>query len=128
MGDGDPEVAVNKDGRLELFARFHDNLDLWQMYQQNPKDPTDWSVPRESSCVDQNQTTSKWYCLQPKSTQYWNTQPVFPTSDVNLLVSPVDGRLQLFYRGFDGRMYMSQQANTGNSTHYEPAIVVSANV
>jgi hypothetical protein len=28
----DPSIAVNPDGRLEIFFRFRDNLDLWQMY------------------------------------------------------------------------------------------------
>jgi len=60
--DGDPVMGRNSDGRLEMFMRFAENLDLWQMFQNNPQAPDDWSVPREGSCVDQNQDTGIWSC------------------------------------------------------------------
>ena len=61
--DSDPAIGVNADGRLEVFVRFHDNLDMWQIYQTDAKDPSAWSTPRESSCVDQDQNTAKWWCI-----------------------------------------------------------------
>jgi hypothetical protein len=45
-------------------------------------------------------------CAYP-APNYWNTQPIFPTSDITVLNSPKDGRIQLFFRGFEGHMYTS---------------------
>jgi hypothetical protein len=111
--DADPTIARNPDGRLELFVRFHNNLDLWQMYMQDPMDPESWSDIRESSCVDQDQHTGEWACLCPPvdkfkrcnfpSPNYWVGSPVFPTSDIQVLNDPIDGRIQLYFRGFDVR-------------------------
>eukprot|EP00386_Alphamonas_edax_P005513 GDKI01017824.1.p2 GENE.GDKI01017824.1~~GDKI01017824.1.p2 ORF type:complete len:223 (-),score=74.47 GDKI01017824.1:19-687(-) len=49
--DADPAVGVNDDGRVEVFARYTTNLDVWQTYQLDPLDPTRWSNPRESGCI-----------------------------------------------------------------------------
>lgn len=110
--DSDPVVARNTDGRLEIFVRFHGNLDLWQMYMTDAKDPSSWTVPREPSCVDQDQKTGIWWCLCPKinakqsctypTPNYWNRQPIFPTSDVSVSLNQTDGRLQIYFRGFAG--------------------------
>jgi hypothetical protein len=63
--DADPTIGRNSDGRLEIFIRFHNNLDLWQMYMTDPMDPESWTTPREPSCVDQDQKTGLWACLCP---------------------------------------------------------------
>lgn len=107
--EADPAVGVNKDGTLEVFIRTQVNLDLWQFYLQDPSDPNSWSVPRESSC------------LAPPA-PCWNSQPVFPTSDVSVTHDSVDGRLQLYYRGFDGTLYMVQQKEPGSPEEYEPPV------
>lgn len=128
--DSDPVLARNADGRLELFARFHGNLDLWQMYMTDSMDPTSWTVPREPSCVDQDQKTGVWWCLCPTggfknmctypSKSYWNNQPVFPTSDLSVVLNTTDNRLQLYFRGFAGHFWMVQQSSGGNSNFYLP--------
>lgn len=124
--DSDPAVGVNADGRLEVFVRFAENLDVWQLYQTDASDPTKWSQPRESACVDQNQTTGKWYCLgtagRPDGPNddghYWLGQPAFPTSDMTVLNDPKDQRLVVFYRGFTGNLFSVSQRVSGNSTYY----------
>lgn len=122
--DGDPAVGVNKDGRLEVFARIAGNLDVWQMYQTDAADPTKWSKPRETACVDQDQKTGKWYCLGENGApdvdneHYWLGQPAFPTSDLTVLNDPKDGRIVIFYRGFTGTLFSVAQRSPGNSTYY----------
>lgn len=107
--DSDPAAGVNLDGRVEVFIRYSTNLDLWRIYQLDPLDATQWSVAEEASCVDMDG------CAVKKG-PYWNTQPVFPTSDVQVLNDPADGRLQVFYRGFDGALYKVAQTVISNST------------
>ena len=133
--DTDPVLAKNNDGRLEVFARFHDNLDLWQMYMSDPYDVTSWTAPREPSCVDQDQKTGLWWCLCPTggfknmcaypAKSYWNNQPVFPTSDLSTLINTTDNRLQLYFRGFAGHYWMVQQAVPGDSSFYLPPVQVT---
>jgi len=131
--DADPAIGVNKDGRLEIFARFETNLDLWQMYQSDAQDPRSWSQPREPSCVDQDQTTSVWHCLDQnggtpstQSTDHYYTvsNPVFPTSDISVMNDPADGRIQFWFRNFEGHMYMMKQSIAGNSSRYDPPEVM----
>jgi hypothetical protein len=112
--DGDPVVGVNKDGSIEVFIRYATYLDLWQFYQTDPADPEAFSVAREPSCIDSPQI-----CANSTLT-YWNTQPVFPTSDMSVSVDPFDGRLQVFYRGFDGALYRTAQVVPGDPRHYSP--------
>uniref|UniRef100_A0A0G4FQ75 Uncharacterized protein n=1 Tax=Chromera velia CCMP2878 TaxID=1169474 RepID=A0A0G4FQ75_9ALVE len=126
--DGDPAVGVNSDGRVEVFARFHVNLDVWQAYLEDPSDPRSWSVPRESAPVEEKGDLNE--------TMFWNQQPVFPTSDLTV-VSVVDKqqknegmegvlthaspqRLRVFYRGFDGTLYYCEQTEAGNPVKYTP--------
>lgn len=130
--DADPVVGRNKDGRLEIFIRFQENLDTWQLYQKDPNDPTSWTVPRESSCVDQDQDTGIWHCLyngtpdKQSHDHYWIvSNPVFPTSDFSVLNDPVDGRLRLWYRNFDGHMYMVEQKVPGMSDAYTAPQLIS---
>jgi len=127
--DGDPAVGVNADGRLEVFARFEANLDIWQLYQTDAQDPTKWSTPREASCVDQDQNTAKWFCIgfEPSvvppeglesSPDYFVGGPLFPTSDLTVVTDPSTNALVLFYRGFTGGLFSSRQRVPGNSTFY----------
>jgi len=135
--DADPSIIRNRDGRLEIFVRFHTNLDLWNLHMTDAMDPLSWTLPREPSCVDQAQDTGIWWCLCPghgpkrqcvyPQPAYWNTQPVFPTSDISLQLSPKDDRVQVFFRGFEGHLYMSQQATPGDSTLYLPPVTVAPN-
>jgi hypothetical protein len=123
--DSDPAIGVNADGRLEVFARFHDNLDMWQMHQTDPSDPTKWSIPRESSCVDQDQNTATWWCVgmpagtygQPAA-HFWVGSPIFSTSNPTVLNHPTTGAIELYFRGFEGHMYEVHQLQAGNSTLY----------
>lgn len=48
----------------------------------------------------------KSQCIYPQPT-YWNTQPVFPTSDISLKLSPKDKRVQVFFRGFEVEFFYS---------------------
>ena len=143
--DADPAIGKNKDGRLEIFARFHGNLDLWQMYQKDAEDPLSWTMPREPSCVDQDQETGVWWCMgvlkvmcyvglcpkgnfkneceYPFINGYWSRAPIFPTSDISV-IHGADGRLKLFYRGFDAGFYMIQQSEPGGSEYYDPPVNV----
>ena len=34
-------------------------------YMTDAQDPTSWTTPRETSCVDQDQNTGLWWCLCP---------------------------------------------------------------
>lgn len=131
--DADPAIGKNIDGRLEIFARFEDNLDLWQMYQISADDPTKWTTPREGSCVDEDQDTAVWHCLKPglplKQTydNYWIIEsPVFPTSDVTVLRNETSGKLQVYFRNFEGHLYVVEQLEASNSNKYAvPRIVAS---
>lgn len=113
--DSDPAVAVNADGRLEVFVRYHTNLDMWQTYQKDASDPTSWSTIRESSCVDLAG------CIPLGNTtdtpDFWNHQPVFPTSNPQVAIAP-NGAIQMYYRGFDGAYYFVQQETPGASIKY----------
>jgi len=100
--DADPAVGLASDGSLEVFIRQTVDLDLWQMYQTDPLNPEAWSAPRECTCLTLP-------CNDTNPDHYWNSQPVFPTSDVTILNSGEDGAMRLFYRGFDGAIYVSDQ-------------------
>ncbi|GBG31913.1 Hypothetical Protein FCC1311_081382 [Hondaea fermentalgiana] len=130
--DADPNIGKNADGRLEIFARFEENLDLWQMHQTDPNDPTSWSHPREGSCVDQDQDTSIWHCLEPgmpdvqTTASYWIIDsPVFPTSDISVLRNETSGKLQVYFRNFEGHLYMVEQIEAGASDQYTVPRVIA---
>jgi len=112
--DSDPSCGVNVDGTVEVFIRNHVNLDLWQVYQLDPNDATSWSDNREASCFTPPN------CKTPRILYYWNTQPSFPTSDISIVNDPFDSRLQLFYRGFDGALYVCRQTEVGAHSYSPP--------
>jgi len=108
LWNSDPVMGVDPDGTIELFIRSALNLDLWQFYLTDPTNPTSWSAPREAACI-------------APPAPCWNTQDVFPTSDVSLVYGP-DRRIQLYYRGFDGFLYLVEQSEAGNPALYEPPV------
>ena len=106
----------------------------------NASDPWTWVGPREPACPcnfppckgqtkcgnNANCGNDGYDCSAPgfenSGPKWWNTQAVFPTSDIS--VSKVKdpktgvGRIKAFFRGFDGQMYSVQQEIAGNSTKY----------
>mmetsp|Transcript_13939 Transcript_13939/g.24918 ORF Transcript_13939/g.24918 Transcript_13939/m.24918 type:complete len:245 (+) Transcript_13939:163-897(+) len=133
--DGDPAIGRNEDGRLEVFMRFRDNLDLWQIYQTDVNDPSKWSMPREGSCVDQNQTTAVWSCLgegfpDKQSTEHYFIidSPAFTTSNLVVLPHPKSGKIQVFFRNFEGHMYKLEQVEAGDSTKYSSPQLMTSEV
>lgn len=136
----DPVAIVNDDGRIEVFIRLKSDNDLWQIYQQDAKDPLSFTQPRGPTClcnfppcVDQNQTkcgvsqncdNQGLDCSDPSVPAGWNNHAPFPTSNMNAM--KVDGRVQVVYRGFDGRMYMDRQVTPGNSTRYVGGPIVDS--
>lgn len=145
--DGDPAVGVNPDGRVEVFARYTTNLDVWQTYQLDPLDPSRWSNPRESGCIfqdpseaakdpngfipskptrEEENTSVPDAFPECDSALYWNGQPVFPTSDLTVVPHPVTQRLRMFFRGFTGQLYFLEQMEANNSTKYGPPVILDA--
>jgi len=112
--DSDPSCGVNVDGTVEVFIRNHVNLDLWQIYQLDPTKPNSWSDSRGSSCF------TKPNCSSPWASYYWNTQPSFPTSDISVVNDPIDSRIQIYYRGFDGALYVCRQTDVGAHSYTPP--------
>jgi len=110
--DADPAVGVNPDGSLDVFVRELENLDLWQIYQTDATDPDAWSALRECTCVAMP-------CNDTNPAHYWNRQPVFPTSDVTITNTGPGGALRLFYRGFDGSLYVVDSI-AGSQHQYGP--------
>eukprot|EP00933_Yihiella_yeosuensis_P037733 TRINITY_DN3171_c0_g3_i1.p1 TRINITY_DN3171_c0_g3~~TRINITY_DN3171_c0_g3_i1.p1 ORF type:complete len:265 (-),score=39.60 TRINITY_DN3171_c0_g3_i1:87-881(-) len=119
----DPAAAVNPDGHIELFAAFKaDSYDLWQMYQTNPKDPLAWTAPRGPTCMCEDPDPAKCpWCMNCASRpecqkNYWFPgAPPFTTSDMELLLDPIDHKLRLYYRNFDGHMYYIKQEKPNKS-------------
>jgi len=113
--DSDPACGVNKDDNtVEVFIRYSRNLDLWQIYQLNAEDPTQWSIARESSCVDLP-------CNNTSHLSFWNTQPIFPTSDISMVSDSSTGQLSLFYRGFDGGLYVVKKKDSKAHSYWPPS-------
>jgi len=113
--DSDPSCGVNTaDDTVEVFIRYSRNLDLWQIYQLDARDPTQWSIARESSCVDLP-------CNNTSGKSFWNTQPIFPTSDISIVNDPLTGQISLFYRGFDGGLYVVKKKDSVAHTYWPPS-------
>lgn len=121
----DPAVAVNADGHIELFVGYKtDSLDLWQMYQKDPKDPLSWSPIRGPSCMCEDPDPNKcpWCdnCDTRKEcySNYWTSGFPFATSDMELWLNQTDKKLKLAYRSFDGHMYVMSQGEAGKSDRW----------
>jgi hypothetical protein len=88
---GDPVVALDADGRLEVFKVDHNNGQLYYRWQTTPGDSSRWS--------------KGWDPLEG----YWSPRRT-PTVAQN-----ADGRLEVFIVGSDGRLYHRWQTSR-NST------------
>lgn len=134
----DPVAEINNDGRAEIFIRLTGDLDLWQIYQTDAKDPLAWTEPRPPAClcnfppcVDKGQTkcgvvsqcdNTGLDCDKEDPNQYWLQGSAFPTANMNMLKDPSDGRLTVYFRNFDGQIYTNSQMEPGNSTLYTSGI------
>merc|ERR1712216_840773 len=90
-----PAIALNADGHIELFVGYkNDSLDLWQMYQTDPKDPLAWSVPRAPYCDPAMATCRQ--CLQKPECKatFWTNGFAWTTSQQSLWLDPKDNLLK----------------------------------
>jgi len=146
--DNNPVIAVQpKDGTLVVFVRQMDDLDIHEMHLADPKNPESWTPMRAPTClcnfppcVDKGQTKcgTEANCdnkgvdcsdheHRPSSPKYWASQPCFPTSELSLLADQ-EGKLNLFFRGFDGNLYMTRQGTAGDAMgKYEPPVMYGLN-
>lgn len=124
--DTDPAAGINSNGQIELFSRFTGFIDLWQIYQEDPKDPLSWSKPREGCCMCAAVSPDDCpWCINckkgdPCDANYFSDHAPFPTSAATVIMRPIDKKLEVQYRGFDGRMYSLVQVEAGNPFKYEP--------
>jgi len=134
----DPTAAINDDGRAEIFIRLTGDLDLWQLYQTDAKDPLAWTAPRAPACLcnfppctDKGQTkcgvvtqcdNTGLDCDKEDQSQYWGQGAAFPTANMNIMKDPKNGQLTVIFRNFDGQMYTTTQMIPGNSTKYTSGI------
>ena len=51
---------------------------------------------------------------------------IFPTSNPTIVNDPSDGRLRLYFRGFEGLLYESHQLTPGNGSRYSTPHLVSS--
>eukprot|EP00930_Biecheleria_cincta_P090164 TRINITY_DN79502_c0_g1_i1.p1 TRINITY_DN79502_c0_g1~~TRINITY_DN79502_c0_g1_i1.p1 ORF type:complete len:252 (+),score=21.49 TRINITY_DN79502_c0_g1_i1:58-756(+) len=124
-----PAVALNADGRIELFVGYkNDSLDLWQMYQTDATNPLAWSAPRAPYCDPSDKSCVA--CLQKpecKST-FWTDGYVWTTSQQTLWLNPQDKKLRLSWRNFDGHVFEMTQGEPSNSTKWPLGSVMYQNV
>jgi len=134
--DSNPVVAwqpVNK--TVIMFVRQMDDLDVHEFHLADPKDPDSWTAPRSPACLcnyppcvnrkgkpDQTRCGAQTQCdntgpdcnKTPSSgREFWNTSPAFPTSELSLVAE--GDLLSLYFRGFDGAYYKSQQLVAGDA-------------
>lgn len=144
--DNNPVIAVQpEDGTLVVFARQMDDLDIHEMHLTEAQDPESWCAMRAPACLcnfppctNQTKCGTQANCdnkgvdcsdkdHQPNSTKYWSTQPSFPTSELNL-IADTEGKLNLYFRGFDGNFYVTRQGIAGNAVaKYEPPVMFGTN-
>lgn len=146
--DNNPVIAVQpQDGTLVVFVRQMDDLDIHEMHLTDPKDPESWCPMRAPTCLcnfppclnlNQTRCGTEANCdnkgvdcddaeHQKGSKQYWSVQPAFPTSELSL-IPDTEGKLQLFYRGFDGNLYMTRQGTAGDAVaQYDPPVMYGTN-
>eukprot|EP00164_Ancoracysta_twista_P007438 GFYU01010559.1.p1 GENE.GFYU01010559.1~~GFYU01010559.1.p1 ORF type:complete len:239 (-),score=71.05 GFYU01010559.1:54-770(-) len=117
--DCDPAAGINEDGRIEVFFRNTVDLDLWQIRQTDATNPLSWSNMRGPACICNYPPCPE--CYNVPYDKFWSMQPLFPTSDTTVVKDPVDGHLQVLYRGFDGALYIVEQVKAGDPTKYHGA-------
>jgi hypothetical protein len=133
--NGNPAAGVNPDGRVEVFFQATDDLDVWQIYQTDPKNPESWSEVRESACVKSKAGGEPIDCMTPD--RYWvhtddpssgeRGSPVFATSNPDVVYKH-DGRLQVYFRSFTGLLFKLEQCSVGNSSYYCESTELPLNV
>ncbi len=122
-------VGLNKDGRLELFARGTDNA-LWHKWQTAPSAGpwSGWaslggvitSDPVVVSNADgrlevfargtDNAVWHKWQVTPGGAWSAWNSQGGVITSNI-AAIRNTDGRLEIFARGTDNALWFKWQMN-----------------
>eukprot|EP00930_Biecheleria_cincta_P098563 TRINITY_DN90215_c0_g1_i1.p1 TRINITY_DN90215_c0_g1~~TRINITY_DN90215_c0_g1_i1.p1 ORF type:complete len:288 (+),score=23.36 TRINITY_DN90215_c0_g1_i1:122-865(+) len=121
-----PAVALNADGRIELFAGdLNGSLDLIQMYQLDASNPLSWSKPRAPWCDaigppadPECARCSRAPVSDPCYDKFWNTGYVWTTSQQALWLDSVDKKLKLSWRSFTGEMYQISQKEPSNSKQW----------
>jgi hypothetical protein len=105
-----PAIALNADGRIELFVGFKpDSLDVWQMYQTDAKNPMAWSKPRAPYCDPSSADCVKCLKKPECKANYWSDGYTWTTSQQALWLNPDDKKLRLTWRNFDGFVYEKVQ-------------------
>lgn len=114
-----PAIALNADGRIELFVAYKpDSLDIWQMYQTDPKDPLAWSAPRAPYCDPATSSCRRCLAQPACKATFWSDGYAWTTSQQSLWLDPNDKKLRLTWRNFDGYVYEMVQAAPSSSTHW----------
>lgn len=114
-----PAIALNGDGRIELFVGFQaDSLDLWQMYQTDAKNPLAWSKPRAPYCDPSFPDCQKCLAKPECKAGFWSDGYTWTTSQQSLWLHPSDNKLRLTWRNFDGHLYEKTQQAPSSSEHW----------
>lgn len=130
-----PAVAMNADGRIELFVgSVAGTLDLWQMYQTDAKNPLAWSKPRAGWCdalgPPKDPACAACSAAPPSDKcheKYWTTIYVWVTSQHVLWLDPADKRLTLTWRSFTGEMWQLKQKEPNNSMQWNADSIILLN-
>mmetsp|Transcript_658 Transcript_658/g.1531 ORF Transcript_658/g.1531 Transcript_658/m.1531 type:complete len:269 (-) Transcript_658:89-895(-) len=111
-----PAVALNADGRIELFVAFQPgSLDIWQMYQTDATNPLAWSAIRAPYCDPAFADCRKCLAEPDCRKQFWSSGYLWTTSQQSLWLDPRDKKLRLMWRNFDGHMYEMPQNEPSKS-------------
>jgi len=127
--DNNPAIAMQPvNGTLVVFARQMDDLTVHEFHLEDVTDPDSWSDIRGPACLcnfppcdGQTKCGASAQCSNdgpdcsktPSSLRsYWNVGPCFPTSELTLVAE--GDKLSMYYRGFDGGYYKTQQETAGD--------------
>lgn len=114
-----PAVALNADGRIELFVGFTaGSMDVWQMYQTDAKNPLAWSTPRAPYCDPSFADCRKCLAKPECKANFWSDGYTWTTSQQSLWLDPNDKKLRLTWRNFDGYVYEKVQLAPNKSDHW----------
>jgi hypothetical protein len=132
--DNNPVLAWQPiNGTIVAFIRQQDDLVPHELHLTDPKDPDSWSAIRGPVCLcnfppckDKGQTKcgvvsecdnlGKVCDAQaPEDPAYYEYGPIFPTSELQLLSDEQTKKLTLYWRGFDGFYYASEQNEAGKA-------------
>merc|ERR550532_3822661 len=114
-----PAIALNADGRIELFVGFQpDSLDIWQMYQTDASNPLAWSAIRAPYCDPAFADCVKCVNDPQCKKQFWSEGFYWTTSQQSLWLNPEDKKLRLTWRNFDGHLYEKVQLAPSKSNRW----------